>query len=128
MNLFVYGTLRPGASRFAAIEGRVSAQAEAWLEGRLFRLPSGEPILLEGGEASMVLGELLVLPDSPLVLRELDALEGVNTPDSPFQRVQRQVQSARGDDLAFVYLCKPDAVYSVLADGVEIASGDWLAP
>lgn len=126
MNVFVYGTLRPGASRWAAIEARVTAQAEAWLEGRLFVLADGNPILVESSEAAMVRGDLLVLPDSPAVLTELDRLEGVVDPRSPYQRVERQVQSVRGDDLAFVYVCKPDVAYQVLADGHEVAEGDWF--
>ena len=127
MNLFAYGTLRPEASRFALIADQVVAQVEGSIEGRLFVLPEGNPILVEGSDAGIVKGELLLLPDLPQLLRDIDRIEGIAHPASPYHRVQRQVQTVRGDDIAFVYVCKPDRVSQVTAGATELHQGDWFA-
>lgn len=126
MNLFVYGTLRRGASRYDQIASLVYDECEAFIDARLFVLPDGEPILVEGEPCYPVAGELLTLADSPVILQRLDEIEGVRDPDSPYHRVQRRVQSARGDDLAWVYLCRSEAMGEVVLGGHELYDGDWL--
>ena len=105
----------------------VHGECDAWLEARLFALPEGYPILLDSRSGYPVTGVLLELPDSPITLRRLDEIEGVKDPGSPYRRVQRRVGCDRGDEMAWLYVCRDDAITRVTANGTEVLSGDWLS-
>ena len=126
MIVFVYGTLRPGASQHEKIEQYVQGAIEGMFEGRLFAMPDGRPIVVDGEPAYPVKGDLLFLADSPAVMEELDRIVGVKNPRSLFQRVQRQVLSDSGDNMVLMYLCKSSETHQVLEEGTELEEGDWF--
>jgi gamma-glutamylcyclotransferase (GGCT)/AIG2-like uncharacterized protein YtfP len=127
MNVFAYGRLRSGGGDlYDQVKDRVLETCPAVLEGRLFALADGRAIAVEGEPSYPVQGEVLTTADSPTILKLLDGLFEVRHPDSPYHRVQRRVLSDRGDELAWVYLCKHDALSHVFMDGSEIEDGDWL--
>jgi len=126
MNVFVYGALRPGGSLFDEIQDMVHGETDAYFEGRLFVLEEGYPIVVEGPEAYPVTGVLLDVPESPISLERLDRIEGVRDPKSPYRRVQRRVGSDRGDEMAWIYVCKEDFFGSVMSACTELDQGDWF--
>lgn len=75
--LFVYGTLRPGESRWPALRDMVERSEEASVMGRLFDTGRGYPALSLAG-ADEVPGMLLHLaPDAAVrAMREADSIEG----------------------------------------------------
>ena len=126
MNFFAYGPLRPGGNRHSEIADMVHGQCEGYFEGRLFVRDDGLPILVEAEPAYPVLGAMLDLPDSPVVLERLDAVIGTRDPRSVYLRVQRRIGCDRGDEMAWVYLCKDTEVATVAAGSEEILEGDWF--
>lgn len=127
MRFFAYGSLRPGGSLHHLIERDVSEHWPGYIEGRLFLLPIGYPILVEGDRSYPVTGDVLEMPDSPIVLRRLDEIEATAVPDSPYLRVQRLVGSDRGDTMAWVYVCKDTELATVMSVSSELEDGDWFA-
>jgi gamma-glutamylcyclotransferase (GGCT)/AIG2-like uncharacterized protein YtfP len=126
MEFFTYGTLRPGGDLYGQIEAVVVDDYEASLEGRLFVLPSGYPILVEAEPGYPIMGRILTLPDSPVTLQRLDRIEGSGRPDSLYLRVTRRVITARGDTMAWVYVCKSEHATGVLSSSQELIDGDWF--
>lgn len=127
MNLFAYGSFRPGGSRHSQIEELVQDVCEGYFEGRLFVAADiGQAILVETEPAYPVLGSMLDLPDSPVILQRLDTIVGVRDPRSPYSRVQRRIGSDRGDEMAWVYLCKDTEAAAVQDSAEEIPEGDWF--
>ena len=59
--LFVYGTLRASQSQGWALAGRLLTPAR--MQGRLWRLPGGEPVLEISRKHGWVVGELVDLQD-----------------------------------------------------------------
>ena len=73
INVFVYGTLKPGEANFSAYcEGKISSQMIGYTKGNLYALPVGYPAMTEGKDK--VWGVLLTFRDSNLL--DLDRLEG----------------------------------------------------
>jgi gamma-glutamylcyclotransferase (GGCT)/AIG2-like uncharacterized protein YtfP len=86
--LFVYGTLKPGFSRWPALMPHVAAGAEPTddtVEGRLWKTPWGWPALTAG--SNQVSGALVSLSPGGVdtALTELDEIEGVGS--GLFERV-----------------------------------------
>lgn len=74
VDVFVYGTLKPGEANFAAYcEGKVISQVACYTWGDLYALPVGYPAMTEG--KNKVWGVLLSFAD-PQILESLDRLEG----------------------------------------------------
>lgn len=123
--IFLYGTLRRGASRdatrfYSGVEFIVTAR----VRGRLYDL--GEyPGLRLDGTADWVVGE--VFDVTPGALAGLDEWEGIPagaTEGGEYRRLRADVVTEGGGTL-------PCWVYEVSAERVAgapvIASGDWLA-
>ncbi|MDH5681583.1 MAG: gamma-glutamylcyclotransferase [Spirochaetota bacterium] len=121
--LFVYGTLRPGASHYHLVEQEVSLRRKARVNGRLYRYSSGEwdgwfPYLTK--EEGIVYGDLLYFQHTEEVLAISDDFEDNGG------LYQRELYSAYTEDgvehTAWVYF---------IMDGMEgdnewIVEGDWL--
>lgn len=122
--LFVYGTLRRGEVRHAALtRHRASGGLAAWTPGTLLDL-GPYPGLVVGGAAARVFGELYVAPDAGALFAELDAVEGFlgfGFPGSVYRRAIVRVRRTDGNhSLAWTYL------YAGSPNGLRvIASGDW---
>jgi gamma-glutamylcyclotransferase (GGCT)/AIG2-like uncharacterized protein YtfP len=118
-HLFVYGTLRRGATMHALLEPGAEWVGPARMRGRLYDL-GAFPGFAAGGWREFVQGELyrLVAPDSDALLETLDRYEG-----RAFRRVVREALCADGAPLpAFVYLFAGS-----LRGRRRIASGDYVA-
>ncbi len=90
LNVFVYGTLKPGEANFAYYcAGKVQKQISAYTWGNLYALPVGYPAMTEG--KNKVRGFLLTFIDSN-VLNSLDRLEGYQPGrDSSLNEYYRQL-------------------------------------
>jgi gamma-glutamylcyclotransferase (GGCT)/AIG2-like uncharacterized protein YtfP len=70
LNVFVYGTLKPGEANYLAYcEGRIASQTPAYIRGDLYHLSVGYPAITPGD--NQVYGVLLTFFD-PSVLTERD--------------------------------------------------------
>ncbi len=100
--LFVYGTLKPGHSRWPILAPHVEPGVpvvDDAVDGRLWATPWGWPALTDGSET--VRGVLVELRTDRVVkaLAELDAVEGVGS--GLFQRAE---VVTRADVSCWVYL------------------------
>lgn len=121
--LFVYGTLRPGASAFELVADRVEAHLPAVLVDHvLYGEGHRYPWCVEapGGE---VAGDLLWLrqPDQTLAL--VDEYEGIDGLDAEYRRVIAQVLTEEGPTTAWVYVGS-----DIVPPGAgRIRGDDWVA-
>lgn len=73
INVFVYGTLKPGEANYKNYcEGRVNEAIAAYTYGNLYDLAVGYPAMIEG--TGKVRGVLLIF-NRPDILKNLDQLE-----------------------------------------------------
>lgn len=127
LQVFVYGTLKPGESNYQRFCSRKVLEAKRAIAlGQLFDLPLGYPAMTLG--ESPVQGFLLSFPDSS-VLRRLDWLEDYD-PHRPAEQNEynRQQTEIFNPDLvslglAWVYLMTPKQVHSY--GGVLLPDGWW---
>jgi gamma-glutamylcyclotransferase (GGCT)/AIG2-like uncharacterized protein YtfP len=127
LDVFVYGTLKPGEANFPAYcEGKVIVQTPAYTWGELYALPVGYPAMTEG--KNKVQGMLLCFSDRQ-VLASLDVLEGYQPHRlaelNEYYRASVPVYSL-GDRL----IHHAWAYYMTLAkvkqyQGIELTSGSW---
>ncbi len=130
VDVFVYGTLKPGEANYAAYCGdRPHTVEPAWVWGRLFHLPrQGYPALTLGNEK--VQGVLLHFSD-PGILAALDPLETYEEGRSPdlneYQRQRQAIFDPAGTPLgeAWIYVMEPNRV--VADGGIWLPSGQWSA-
>ena len=80
--LFVYGSLMSGMEQ-GGLLSRFS-RTEATMGGRLYRMPSGSPMLVPDPDGRQIQGELVTLPH-PGILQVLDLFFGVGA--GRFRRV-----------------------------------------
>lgn len=124
--LFVYGTLRPGASAFGQVAPFIRSLRTAVLsEAELYDL-GPYPMAIPG--AGQVVGELLDLEPRVYVyaINSLDRYEGYNpqTDSGLFLRRETEVTLATGEKVkAWVYVGTPTQVEA----GNPVPGGDWLA-
>ncbi len=124
--LFVYGTLRAGASHDAArrLFEHVRGAMAATVPGRLFDLGAYPGLVVDATASTRVHGELLELDDPDPLWTILDRYEGCGADDPhphEFVRTTTQVQVDGGRCVeAAVY------VFALPTSGRPvIASGDW---
>lgn len=115
--LFVYGTLKPGRSRWPILQPHIEPDASLVtdaVEGRLWFTPWGWPALTAGSET--VRGVLVELRSDQVdvALAELDAVEGVGS--DLFDRAEIVT---RAGVRCWVYLW-PNST-----DGLEPVDGSW---
>lgn len=128
MNVFVYGTLKPGESNYQAYcSHKVIAIRQAYTWGELYHLPSlGYPAMTAG--KSKVKGFLLTFMDES-VLPYLDELESFYPQRSPeeneYNRQRISVCDWEDNWLgeAWCYVMKVELVQKL--GGILIASGWW---
>jgi gamma-glutamylcyclotransferase (GGCT)/AIG2-like uncharacterized protein YtfP len=126
--LFVYGTLKAGASNHVRV---ASSQriVEARVRGRLYDSGKGWPVLIFGGE-TFVHGQVLFFDDLTPLLPALDEYEGFD-PQQPerslFVRTLRPVTLDGGEDIdAWVYEMPPAREEELVRRGaVLLSSGRW---
>jgi gamma-glutamylcyclotransferase (GGCT)/AIG2-like uncharacterized protein YtfP len=127
LKVFVYGTLKPGESNYAAYADQVVDMQEAIAYGELFDLPFDYPAMTGGDRP--IYGYLLFLTD-PTVLDDLDELEGYSPDhalaDNEYIRDEIEVFSLEGKPLgcAWVYLMNLQQV--TRWGGILIPSGKWI--
>lgn len=126
--LFVYGTLRRGATHDAArrLFAHVRGAMAATVSGRLYDLGAYPGMVLDATASTPVHGELLELADPELLWPILDGYEGCGVDDPlphEFVRTKTRVRVGGGREVeATVY------VYALPASGRPvIASGDWTS-
>lgn len=127
VNIFVYGTLKPGESNYQRYcAGKVLRAKRAIAFGQLFALSFGYPAMTLGD--SPVQGFLLSFPDEA-ILRYLDWLEGYD-PHRPAEQNEYNRQLIETYNSAFasigrawVYLMTPKQVHSLY--GVLLPDGWW---
>lgn len=124
-HLFVYGTLRSGGVRHAALPRHGSAAAgRAITAGTLLDLGSYPGLVLDSRN-EFVAGELFGLGDPAALFAELDAIEGFHGFGLPTVLYRRTIVRVRrengGTALAWTY------AYAGSRNGARvIASGNWL--
>ncbi|NMF57825.1 gamma-glutamylcyclotransferase family protein [Pseudanabaena yagii] len=126
-NVFVYGTLKPHESNYAAYcAGKAIAQQQAIAYGELFALPMGYPAMISGH--SPVKGYLLSFPDTS-ILESLDELEDYQStrPDSEnlYNRYEIEVFDLERNSLglAWAYFMTLEKV--ITFGGIAQLDGYW---
>lgn len=127
LNVFVYGTLKPGESNYQYFcAGKVIEEKSAIAFGQLFDLPLGYPAMILG--ENLVQGFLLTFAD-PASLSLLDKLEDYDPQrtleENEYYRQQIKTYSPDGEflALAWAYLMTSERVQHL--EGVLISSGHW---
>lgn len=127
VEVFVYGTLKPGESNYQHYcGGKVVAAIRATVKGQLFALPVGYPAMVLG--EGVVQGYLLTF-NTPNILQYLDPLEGHNPQRPPeknfYNRKQLEVFTPEAEPLglAWAYFMTLEQVEQL--GGVVIPSGWW---
>ena len=105
LQVFVYGTLKPGEANYEYYCGsKVINTKKAWVRGELYGLPQGYPAMAEGND--LVYGYLLSFAN-PDVLNNLDQLEDYN-PQKPasenlYNRKQVEIFDLKNNYLGLVW-------------------------
>lgn len=118
--VFVYGTLRCGASNHWRMDGAESI-AEGTVAGSIHRI-EWYPGLVLGGD-SRVVGEVFaVTPDHLAALDEFEGVSAAEIPGCEYRRVKTTVTTADGAIDAWVW-----EWIAPVDESKRIPSGDWLA-
>lgn len=125
INIFAYGTLKPGESNYQQYCVQVLEAKRAVTFGKLFALPLGYPAMTKG--ESLVKGFLLSFPECDILL-QLDLLEGFNPSTVANNEYNRQLIETYNLDLvslglAWAYLMTPKQVDSL--SGIFLDDGWW---
>ncbi|TAE52283.1 MAG: gamma-glutamylcyclotransferase [Nostocales cyanobacterium] len=126
MNVFVYGTLKPGESNYYLCENYVISAKQAIANGKLYHLPEDYPAMTPGDD--QIQGYLLSFPDSQ-VLPILDDLEDYHPTrsisENLYYRQYIEVFEPSGVFLAWawVYLMTPERVTQL--SGIPQFNGCW---
>jgi gamma-glutamylcyclotransferase (GGCT)/AIG2-like uncharacterized protein YtfP len=125
LQIFVYGTLKPGEANFDRHCQKALEIQEAIAHGDLYALPMGYPAMTSGN--SLIYGFLLSFHD-PQILAELDDLEDY-CPDRPFEENEYYRQKIQTFSLthqplgnAWVYLMECEKAKRL---GVLVPEGRW---
>src|SRR5829696_6979985 len=123
--LFAYGTLQPGLAPTAMrdLVERFRPVGRATVRGKLYHLGAYPGLILEP-DAGLVHGQVLEMPDEPLLWRRLDSYEGF-APDAPerslFRRVRCSARRADGTEVqCWTYVYNGD-----VRRAATIPSGAW---
>lgn len=127
INVFVYGTLKPGKSNyFKYCLGKTRQETKAYTWGHLYHLSLGYPAMTEGEQK--IEGYLLTFADGN-ILASLDQLEQYHPERSPdlneYYRQQVPVYNLADDFLgqAWTYLMSLEKIKQL--KGITIDSGCW---
>lgn len=131
MYLFVYGSLMEGFFNYEkALVGKIKERQKAWVKGSLYHLENkGYPALIEGG--SPVEGELLLIEETPELLRILDQIENYSEEDlleSEYLREKILVSVEAGQELeAFIYRYNTRSSLNSKDVKIPLPDGSWRA-
>jgi gamma-glutamylcyclotransferase (GGCT)/AIG2-like uncharacterized protein YtfP len=135
IQVFVYGTLKPGHWAYERFCAGISHRSEAAIvHGSLYHLPLGYPALTPGTQ--IIQGYLLSFAD-PGILQKLDDYENhdpeviqIHYPEVAieqvgYERSQIQVWTTAGKPLgeAWAYLMTPEKIKLLV--GVWVENGNW---
>ncbi|WP_223280200.1 gamma-glutamylcyclotransferase [Nostoc sp. PA-18-2419] len=126
VQVFVYGTLKPGEANYRRYCAGIVDVKKAFVQGKLFALPMGYPAMTLGD--SQVYGYLLSFPN-PEILNQLDALEDYHPTREISQNLynRKTVEVYQGEwfslGWAWVYLMSLERVNKL--GGVLQADGWW---
>jgi gamma-glutamylcyclotransferase (GGCT)/AIG2-like uncharacterized protein YtfP len=125
-NLFVYGSLLPGAGHLMGV--RLAREArpigEACVAGRLYRVSWYPGLVEDAASGERVHGEVYALDDPVRTLLWLDAYEGVaeGGGSADYARAERTARLARGGKLrVWVYIYRGD-----VSGLTSVPGGRWL--
>jgi gamma-glutamylcyclotransferase (GGCT)/AIG2-like uncharacterized protein YtfP len=124
MKFFVYGSMSEGLVHFNKIQDFVIDSQPATVQGSVYRLKVGYPVLLAEG-SDQVPGLLVQLKASELLINLMDEFHGVNKLEeaqSLYFRKELQVRTARGTESAWVFVLNPK---KLPANATAIVGGDW---
>ena len=127
INLFVYGTLKPGEINYLRYcQGRVIAQRPALACGKLYALSLGYPGMVAGD--GIVCGVILSFPD-PNIFFDLDQLEDYQPHRPPeqneYQRQHISVFDLNHQPLGLVWAYLMEMTKVHFYSGVLISDGCW---
>jgi gamma-glutamylcyclotransferase (GGCT)/AIG2-like uncharacterized protein YtfP len=130
---FVYGTLRPGESRWPAIyQALASDPIPAYLESSaMFNMGSYPAIVIDPKyKGSKVIGDLVEIQPGilPSIIRYLDSIEGyypIDHDSSLYIRELQNVITDNGPVNAWVYCAGAYIQRTINGGGNRIQSGDW---
>ncbi len=131
MYLFVYGSLMEGFFNYEkALVGKIKERQKAWVKGSLYHLENkGYPALIEG--VSPVEGELLLIEETPELLRILDQIENYSEEDlleSEYLREKILVSVEAGQELeAFIYRYNTGSSLNSKDIKIPLPNGSWRA-
>lgn len=131
MYLFVYGSLMEGFFNYEkALVGKIKERQKAWVKGSLYHLENkGYPALIEG--VSPVEGELLLIEETPELLRILDQIENYSEEDlleSEYLREKILVSVEAGQELeAFIYRYNTRSSLNSKDVKIPLPDGSWRA-
>lgn len=121
LKIFVYGTLRAGASNHDYLQSSKCLFKQAWTYGELFDTNQGYPVMKRTNKHK-VIGEVYEISESDLTL--IDALEGyeVNGKNNLYDRIIIDVYNDKGEVIKAITYVSGHS-FSGAVD--KIAFGDW---
>lgn len=126
--VFVYGTLRPGASNFSLVAPYVREFHRAYIQGELYHLPAGYPTVIYG-TGGKVQGELLrlePLAEALALLDEYEVFHGSGASGNEYERIRGMAWRETGQTFdADIYICPPAEINRCKRTGILIPVGDW---
>ncbi len=127
LNVFVYGTLKPGEANYLAYcEGKIASQTPAYIRGDLYHLSVGYPAITLGD--NRVYGVLLTFYTIE-VLTSLDCLEDYQ-PDRKAELNEYNRRLVTVYNLKDLAIAQAWAYFMTLAKvkqygGKQVLSGNW---
>jgi gamma-glutamylcyclotransferase (GGCT)/AIG2-like uncharacterized protein YtfP len=124
MKLFVYGSLSEGLVHFHKIQEFITSSVQASMQGSVYRLKVGYPVLLQAGQDT-ISGQLLELRTTEFLVNLLDEFHGFHKLEeskSLYFRRQVTVETENGSVIAWAYVLNPNKLPKTAA---LIIGGDW---
>lgn len=122
MKFFVYGSMAEGLVHFHKIKDFIIHSVPAKVQGSVFRLKVGFPVLLETGTDS-VAGHLVTLNCTELLLNLMDEFHGFNRMDEAKSLYfRKETQILGSPEQAWTYFLNPKKLPS---NAKLIVGGDW---
>lgn len=127
--IFVYDTLMRGMPNHHLLQEHMVQCLKATIKGKLYHLPKGYPIIIEGGYWN-VHGEAIKIHENSSLLGMLDELEGYfgpGNPDNKYERVEKEVHlpDMAWKVSAIVYVCPEEKRNEIIKTGLLVNGGDW---
>ena len=125
LRFFAIGSWTEGMLNFEKLKNFIVSYETASIEGSVYRLPVGFPVLLDHG-ADQIMGQLIELKIDETLLTLMDSFHGVHLMDSAkglHQRIIKTVRKISGQiEQAHVYIFNPKKLSK---NAERIAGGEW---